>query len=394
MSGQANWRHLVAAFAVSQTITFVALISVFPIVLSAMADDLDVSRPAIALASTISTLAGAATAFPVGRLLDRRGGRMTMTVGSILGVAAVVLWSQAETLTQLYLAFALLGVAQAMSMYEAAFAVLIVATGPEHRDRSILSMTMIAGLTTYLASPLLGWLEVEFGWRSTLLMLAAALALIAVPSHLAVIPPQRVHQGQVRHRSGVSLRAALRQRSFWLMAVAFTVQAGATSAFLLLLVTYLVDIGHPMVVATTIPVAIGVLQVVSRLALTTVARNVRIVHATVVAFAVQGFGMVLLPLVGLSVTLTVLCVAAVGLGNGIGVIARPVIVADAFGTTQFASIMAAVAIPTALSRAGLPVGAAWLGDWRYLVICGLLSLAAAAALSSVSARPRNGSARE
>src|SRR5690606_18172225 len=79
-----DWRRLVAVFVVSQTFTFVALMGAFPILLSAMAADLEVSRTQVAVASTISTLTGALTAFPAGRLLDRRGGRLTMTVGSVL----------------------------------------------------------------------------------------------------------------------------------------------------------------------------------------------------------------------------------------------------------------------------------------------------------------------
>ena len=207
-----NWRRLVVVFAISQTFTFVALMGAFPIVLSSMATDLGVSRTAIAVASTCATLTGAAAAFPAGRLMDRRGGRLTMTAGSVLGIVGVVAWSRVESLPALYLAFAVIGVAQALSMYEAAFAVLVVATEPEHRDRSILVMTMIAGLTTYLASPVLGWLHVQLGWRDALLVLAATLALFALPGHLLAVPARAVHVRRKRRRSGVSLRDALRQR--------------------------------------------------------------------------------------------------------------------------------------------------------------------------------------
>jgi hypothetical protein len=119
---------------------------------------------------------------------------------------------------------------------------------------------------------------------------------------------------------------------------------------------------------------------VSRLVLTTLARNLKLTRAAAVAFAIQGLGLLVLPLVGLSIPLTVLCVAAVGLGNGVSVIARPSIVADSFGTAQFASILAAMTVPMALARAGAPLGAAWLGDWRFLVLAGLASLVASLAL--------------
>lgn len=374
-------RHLLAAvFAVSNTTAYVALIQILPVVIDAMAADLGVSRTAVAGAQTVSTLMGALAAFPIGRLMDRHGGRVLMTAGSLIGVVAVVIWSQASSLVMLYGAFTLVGLAIAMSTYEAAFAVIVVATESTHRDRTILTVTMIAGLSTYLVYPLLGWMNGEWGWRTTLLVLAGVLAVTAVPGHLWVIPSRAVHRGRVTLQAGVPIGAALRQPRFWYLLVAFVGQAGSVAAFLLLVISYLLSVGHSVLVATSIPIAIGAMQILSRLALVTVLRRVPITPITCGAFALQGAGLLTLPLVGLSVPLTVLCVSAVGIGQGIGVIARPSIVADHFGVAHFATVLAAITVPMALARAGSPLLGAWLGDWRFLVICGTVALIASAAL--------------
>jgi len=104
------------------------------------------------------------------------------------------------------------------------------------------------------------------------------------------------------------------------------------------------------------------------------------VPAASAAFAIQALGLVLLPLAGRSVPLCVLCVAAIGVGQGIGVVARPTILADSFGVLHFASVLAAITVPMAIARAGMPLLATWLGDWRFLVICGALAFIASAAL--------------
>jgi predicted MFS family arabinose efflux permease len=280
-----------------------------------------------------------------------------------------------------------------MCTYEAAFAVLVFATEPGHRDRAIITVAMFAGLATYLVYPVLGWMNGEFGWRTTLLVLAVVFGVTAVPGHLWIIPSGAVHRRQVAHRNGVPIGAAVRQGRFWLLLIAFVGQAGSVSAFLLLAVAYLVDVGHSMTAATAMLVAIGVMQILSRLVLTTFARRIRLVPATSVAFAIQALGLLLLPLAGLSNPLCVLCIAAVGVGQGIGVIARPAILADSFGVAHFASVLAAITVPMAIARAGMPLLGAWLGDWRFLMICGALALVGALALlPMVRVRPMDAAA--
>ncbi|MFF0815064.1 MFS transporter [Rhodococcus sp. NPDC003318] len=373
-------RLLVAVFSVTSTIGYVAMVQILPVILVPITDDLGTSRTAVTAASTISTLIGAFAAIPVGRILDRHGGRVVMTGGSVIGAVAVLLWSQVTSLALLYVAFALIGLSLVMSTYESAFAVLVVATDPHERDRAILAVTMIAGLATYLVYPLLGWMNSEFGWRTTLMVLSVTLAVTSVPGHLWAIPSREAHQSSVQERTGVPIGTALRQRRFWLLLVAFVAQTGSASAFLLLVITYLVDVGHSTAVATAVPVAVGALQILSRLVLTTVARRVPIAPATAFAFGVQAAGLLLLPLAGLSIPLTLLCVAAVGLGQGVSVIARPTILADSFGVAHFASVLASITVPMALARAGLPLIATWLGDWRFLVMCGVVALCGALAM--------------
>lgn len=379
--------RLIAVFAVTQTVGYGAMIQAFTVLLVPMALALEVSRTEIAAAATISTLVGALAAVPVGNLLDRYGGRALMTTGSMLGVGAVVLWSQARSLAELYLAFTLIGLALATSTYEAAFAVLVVATEPEHRDSAIVAVTTIVGLATSLYYFFAGWLETQLGWRTTLLVLAAGLAVIVVPAHLWAVPGRAAHTSRVAQRTGVALGVALRDRRFWLLVVSFVAQSGSTSAFLLMMVTYFRDVGHSPVTAAALPITVGVAQIVSRLALAPLARCFGMTSVTGASFAIQGVGLLALPLAGASLPLTLACVIAFGMGYGTSVIARPSIVADSFGVPQFAGILAVMTVPIALSRAGAPLAAAWLADWRFLVAMGIAALIAAAALIPLSRTP-------
>ncbi len=71
-------------------------------------------------ALVVSALAG----IPVGRILDRRGPRAVMTVGSLLGVAAVLGIAYAPNLAVFTAAWLVAGVAMAATFYQPAFAAL------------------------------------------------------------------------------------------------------------------------------------------------------------------------------------------------------------------------------------------------------------------------------
>ena len=94
------------------------------------------------------SLAGAVAAVPVGRWLDRHGGRALMTGGSILATLLVVAWSQVRTVGQLYAVWLALGVVSgrmARAMREGARQwrdYIAWASGPE---AGVLAMLMIAG---------------------------------------------------------------------------------------------------------------------------------------------------------------------------------------------------------------------------------------------------------
>ncbi len=384
-------RRLVAALAVTQTVGYGALIQSFAVLLVPMSSDLDVSRTAVTAAATISTLVGALAAYPVGAALDRYGGRVLMTGGSAVGVVGVLLWSASTDLATLYTAFVLIGLGLALSTYEAAFAVLVAATDAAHRDTAIIVVSLVTGFATSLYYPLAGWLEVQVGWRDALLVLAGSLALVAVPLHWWAVPGRAAHTRQVTGRGGTRMREAMGRPTFWLLLASFVIQAGVTSAFLLVMVSYFRDAGHAAAVAVSLPVAVGVLQLLSRLALGPLARRFGMGRVSAACFGFQGLGLIALPLAGTSIGWTVLCLAGFGMGYGVSVVARPAIVADTFGVARFASILALMTVPMALSRAGTPLLATLLDDSRFLLGMGAAAVCSAAVLIPVVRAGRSGS---
>ena len=119
-----GWR-IVAAFTVTQTVGYGALYYSFAVLLSPMTVDLHASTTTVTGALSAAILASAVMAVPVGRWIDRHGGRAVMTCGSLLGTSLLAAWSQVRTVTQLYLVLIGLGVCMAVALYEAATAVIV-----------------------------------------------------------------------------------------------------------------------------------------------------------------------------------------------------------------------------------------------------------------------------
>jgi len=390
-----GWR-IVAVFAITQTIGYGCLYYAFAVLLHPIATDLHTSAAAVTGALTTAVLTWAAMAVPVGRWLDRHGGRAIMTVGSLAGAGLLVAWSQVHAVWQLYLVFAGLGAAMAVALYDAATAVIVSWFGPDERARALLTMIVVAGFASTIFMPLTGMLNERYGWRTTLLVLAGGYGVVAVPLHALAIrrrpaAPSTAHRATRAQRRSL-VRAAVRDGRFWCLAVAFVAHAAAMSTMTVHLVGFLVSRGHPATFAATAAGLLGLLSVTGRLLLTAAQRRVRLSTVVAVVFAVQAAAALSLPLAAGTRLGAILAVTGFGLGFGVASLAGPALLADRYGTTAYASIAGTLAAPVTLAKAGAPLGAAALytatgGYLEVLVTVGALCLLAVASMLTRAGAP-------
>ncbi|HXA24632.1 MAG TPA: MFS transporter, partial [Acetobacteraceae bacterium] len=116
----------------------------------------------------------------VGRLIDRYGGGMVMTAGSLVG--AVGLFALAHSADRaVYLGvWVVLGIALSASLYDASFATLGRIFGPAAR-RPITLLTFAGGFASTVSWPATHLLLDAYGWRTTYLVYAGLLAFVAAP---------------------------------------------------------------------------------------------------------------------------------------------------------------------------------------------------------------------
>jgi len=210
---------LVLAYVLSQF--YRAFLAVMTPVLT---EDLHVTAAELASASGWWFLAFAAMQVPIGGWLDRVGPRLTSGVLMAVGAAGAVLFAQATGAMQIKLAMALIGIGCAPVLmasyfiYARQFSPAVFGT--------LAALTLGVGTLGNVASSLpLSWAVTAFGWRETVMGLAAITGVVALAILLLVRDPERLDGA----RSG-SLWELLKMPVLWpiliMMTVCYTPIAG------------------------------------------------------------------------------------------------------------------------------------------------------------------------
>ncbi|MGW4796160.1 MFS transporter [Nonomuraea sp. NPDC004297] len=250
-----------------------------------------------------------------------------------------------------------------MVLYEAAFAVIVALYAGHERGRAngLPALTIVAGFASSIFLPLTGLLVDRYGWRTALVILALIYGVAAIPLHAFVVR-RRTSRGRTdastaaQERAGI-VKAATRRRPFWLLVVAFTANGGAVATMAVLLITYLIHLGHPPVLAATLAGLLGVLSVTGRLITTGLQTRLPAALIAAAIFALQGIAVLLLPLIGDSVAGAIGAVLLFGLGFGIASITLPHLLVARYGTTAYASLAGRLAVFSVADKALAPLGA-------------------------------------
>jgi MFS family permease len=355
-----RWRT-VTVLAITETVSWGILYYAFAVVLEPMERELGWTRLQLTAAFSLALAAAAVGGVGVGRWLDRHGPRGLMGLGSLAGAALVLAWSRVSGLGALYVIWAGIGLCMAAVLYEPAFTV-VTKWFRERRRRALTAITLAAGFASTIFSPLTAWLVDLAGWRGALAILAGVLAAITVPLHVLGLrrpPPEVRDDRQETAREpvpeiAVPARTALRSLSFWLLTAAFFLSSFNTAAIGVHLVALLIGRGESAGLAATIAGLVGAAQVLGRIVfgpLTTVLAH-RWATAAVFLFQAAGLAVLARPMpAGAAVAFAVLF----GMGNGMTTLARPMLLAEAYGSAHFGTIAGVAALFATGARAVAPV---------------------------------------
>jgi MFS family permease len=377
----------VGALAAGQLVCWAALYYTFSSMVLPMQASLGWGKPALMGAFTLGLAVWGGASYATGAAIDRGQGRAVLTLGAALGGAGFLVWSQAGAMAWLYVAWALLGCAMAMTLYEPAFSVLIKRF-PERYGDGITALTLVGGFASTLSFPAVALLQSALGWRGALAAIGCVLLFLVAPLHAWALrgaaPSTPVRRGATTVAGAdASLRQALRERTFWMLTLCFTLHAFVAAALWAHIMPALAAKGLSESQSLAVVVWFGPAQVAGRFAYLIAQRSARRVGMRalgVVVLAMMPAAMVLFALVDGSLGL-LLFALLFGISNGLITIVRGALVPEFFGRAHVGRIGGAMSGIALMSRAAAPLLTAWALLWLSGYPAMLLALALLSSLA-------------
>ena len=219
------------------------------------------SRAAISVAFSLRTEVGGVAAPLVGFLVDRVGVRRLVIGGVCIVVLGFVLLSRVQSLWAFYGAVVVIAVG--MSATGGASGNVAIAHWFRRRRSRALGLMTLGGGTGGLMAIVFAWLISSFGWRDALLVIAVAQLTVALPLALTLrnrpedigqyvdgiepteseraVASASAETGVAPSLGGLTTKEALRQPSFWKIALGMSLSNFATTAIIVHQVPFLTE---------------------------------------------------------------------------------------------------------------------------------------------------------
>lgn len=382
--------------AVGQTLGYACFFYVFAALVLTWQQETGWGGAVLAFGPTLAVAVSAVMAPLVGRGIDLGHGTALMTGGAVIGALGLCVMAVAPVAGVYLLAWALLGAAQAMCLYECCFALLVRRFGTVARA-SITRVTLVAGFASTLAFPAGAWLAQVMGWRGAVLVAAAvALCVIAPLHYLGARALTASGQTQARQDAVVApqRRAALLVKpAFWALAGIFSLINLNHWMLMSFLRPVLAEAGLAVGPAIFAASMVGPAQVVGRLALLGAGERM----ATMLATTLTLIGLVVAPFAlwfaGFGAAPALIFAVIQGASVGVLTILRPMLTAEVLGQSSYGMIAGTLSIPTLAATAVAPtLGAVLMAQGGSALLigvagsCAVAALIGAVALGSAKAR--------
>ena len=230
-----------------------------PVLLRPIAQDTGWSVTGISTAMTIAFLALAGGSIAWGTLSDRFGPRAVVLAGSILLAASLGLLGRATSLLEFQVVYGL-GVGAAVAAIFAPMMACVTGWFDTHRSLAVSLVSAGMGIAPMTMAPFAAWLVSNHPWRTTLLVLAALVALVMIPVSLLVRRPPALDAaaasampaGADAAIEGMSRGTVLRSPQFLILLATNFFCCATHSGPIVHTVSYAVTCGIPLILAVSI----------------------------------------------------------------------------------------------------------------------------------------------
>jgi MFS family permease len=312
---------------------------------------------------SVALLAAGLIAPYVGRSIDRLGGHVVMTAGSLTGALGLVLLTFADSRPAYFAVWVVLGLAMSMNLYDAAFASLGRIFGATAR-RPITALTLVGGFASTVSWPSTHYLIEAAGWRGTYWVYAVLLAVVSAPLHAFLLPRARAEivaakSGDIHLPDKVLPSRGL---PFILVASAFAAYAFVPSGLSAHLLAIFARSGIDSGTVVWIGALFGPAQVGARLIEFSFGRDLHPLWVVRFALGALLCGFVVLAVFGVSASAAAAFALMFGGANGLVTITRGALPLVLFGPHGYGRLMGRLAGPFLLTQAAAPLVMAFVVD--------------------------------
>jgi predicted MFS family arabinose efflux permease len=375
-----NRLAVILALGTAQTLGWASSFYLPAILGDRIAEDLGTSSTWFFAAFSAALVVSAMVGPRAGRSVDAIGGRAVLAVSNLIFAAGLVVLALAHSSITLWVAWAILGIAMGIGLYDTAFAALGRIYGVEARS-SITGITLLAGFASTVGWPLTAWGAAELGWRETCLAWAAAHIVLGLPLNLLLPTSSNV----VAAAAGSSKPHMPIDRPMIILGLAFAASWMVVTAMAVHLPRLLEAAGASTVQAVAAGALIGPAQVGARILEASVMKRFHPMVSARLSVALHPVGAAVLAVFGAAAASAPFTILH-GAGSGILTIARGTVPLAIFGPANYGYRLGLLGAPTRVATAAAPLLFGMLIDGYgagALIVSSALGVAAFAGLCSL-----------
>ena len=308
----------------------------------------------------------------MGRLTDRFGPRLVLTISGCLVGLGYLLMSRINATWQLYLIYAVI-IGMGMSGVFVPLTSTVSRWFVKRRSMMTGIVTSGIGIGTVVVPPLASRLISAYDWRVSLAILGGGLSILVVlaaqllkrdPSQLGQLPygvGEQKEQGAKAGARSYSLTEAVHERQFWLVSGMFLSFGFCTFTIIVHIVPHAAELGLSAISAANVLATIGALSILGKVVLGSVADRIGNKETFIISFILMSAALFWLALATEAWMLFVFA-AAFGLAFGGCTASQAPLVSVLFGLSSHGVILGVVMSSFTLGSAIGPFLAGYVFD--------------------------------
>ena len=351
----------------TQIIGFGTVYYCFAILAEDIAKDFGWTQAQFFACMSMGLAAGGLTTSFSGKAFDRVGAARLMTIGSVLMAIALAASAVAPNGMVFGIALVAANIVSTLVLYDAAFTSL-VQLSPIQASRRIVYLTLIAGFASTIFWPLTTVMDASFGWRTTLLVFAAANVFVCAPVHALLNRWSREWKAQhsdIAAANSNEKPGSLAPRHFavatFLITAGFVLSGVALSAILVQMVPVFQTLGFGAA-SLWVAALFGPAQVVVRFSNLVFGSKHHPLVIAILSAVLMPLGLFVVAGTAPAILGAIIGVVFIGMSSGLKSIVQGTLPLALFGSKGYGARLGFMASFRHVASAAAPFGFAWVAD--------------------------------